>query len=89
MFFTNPFVKRSTLNSQLTCRFGNGVVSHLKNTQPVYFVNLKTETRKGAFCAAPGSVEEYRIFENESEISVGQEKFQVTGSGRGPTSRAA
>jgi hypothetical protein len=41
LFFTNPFVKRSALNSQLTCRFGNGVACHHKNTQPVYFVNRK------------------------------------------------
>ena len=41
MFFTNPFVKRSALNSQLTGRFGNGVFCHFKNTQAVYFVNPK------------------------------------------------
>lgn len=47
MFFTNPFVKRSALNSQLTCRFGNGVITHRKNTQHVYFVNQKDRARKG------------------------------------------
>jgi hypothetical protein len=46
LFFTNPFVKRSALNSQLTCRFGNGVACHRKNTQPVYFVNLKASNSK-------------------------------------------
>jgi hypothetical protein len=64
VLFTNPFVKRSALNSQLTRRFGNGVVCHIKNTQHVYFVNLKTQTRKGALYTAPSSIEEYRIFGN-------------------------
>jgi hypothetical protein len=41
VFFANPFVQRAALNSQLPCRFGNGVVSHNKNTQHVYFVNQK------------------------------------------------
>jgi hypothetical protein len=48
IFFTNPFVKRSTLNPQLTCRSGNGVVCHSKNTQPVYFVNPKNPNPEGA-----------------------------------------
>lgn len=60
MLFMNPFVKRSALNSQLTCRFGNGIVCH-KNTQPVYFVNLKNSTRKSPHCAHPGHCEEYLI----------------------------
>ena len=48
IFFTNPFIKRSALNSQLTCRFRNGVVCHSKNTQPVYFVNLKNSNPERA-----------------------------------------
>ena len=61
MFFTNPFVKRSALNSQLTCRFGNGIITHRKNTQHVYFVNQKDRARKACFYAGPGSTKEYRI----------------------------
>ena len=48
VFFTHPFIKRSALNSQLTCRFRNGIVCHRKNTQPVYFVNLKNSNPEGA-----------------------------------------
>jgi hypothetical protein len=84
MFFTNPFVKRSALNSQLTRRFGNGVVCHLKNTHPVYFVNLKTQTRKGLPYISPGSTEEYRIFGMNRKYWWARQMFRGQGSGIPP-----